>query len=156
MKSELKKEFALRISQANNVEMILIGYEMVLEYINEAKENKDNGSIYDTSVDLAGKCVSELLSNLHYEYEPAVALKHLYLYIKSRLRDARYNNDYEALDEVKGYLERLHASYLGVKDCDPSKSVMENAQTVVAGMTYGKNQTLDVFSQNVNNRGFLA
>lgn len=155
MRDERKKEFVLRISQANNVEMILIEYEMVLEYINEAKENKENSSLFDTNVDMAGKCVNELLANLHYEYEPALALKNLYLYMKSRLRDARYNKDIEALDEVAGYIKKLHASYNEVKDSDKSKPIMENTQTVVAGMTYGKNQTLEILSGN-DNRGFFA
>lgn len=155
MRDERKKEFVLRISQANNVEMILIEYEMVLEYINEAKENKENSSLFDTNVDMAGKCVNELLANLHYEYEPAFALKNLYLYMKSKLRDARYNKDIEALDEVAGYIKKLHASYNEVKDSDKSKPIMENTQTVVAGMTYGKNQTLEILSGN-DNRGFFA
>lgn len=155
MKDERKKEFVLRISQANNVEMILIEYEMVLEYIREAKENKEDKSLYDTNTDMAGKCVNELLANLHYEYEPALALKNLYLYMKSRLRDARYNNDIGALDEVAGYIEKLHTAYKEVKDNDNSKPIMENTQTVVAGMTYGKNQTLEILSGN-DNRGFFA
>lgn len=155
MKSERKKEFALRISQANNVSMILIEYEMVLEYIGEAEQNADDKALYDTNVDMAGRCVDELLKNLHYEYEPALALKNLYLYMKSRLRDARYNHDFAALKEVAGYIERLHGAYNEIKDCDMSKPIMENAQTVVAGMTYGKNQTLEVLSGN-DNRGFFA
>lgn len=155
MKDERKKEFVLRISQANNVEMILIEYEMVLEYINEAKENREDSSLFDTNVDMAGKCVNELLANLHYEYEPALALKNLYLYMKSRLRDARYNKEIEALDEVAGFIKKLYASYNEVKDSDKSKPIMENTQTVVAGMTYGKNQTLEILSGN-DNRGFFA
>lgn len=156
MKSELKKEFAMRISQANNVGMIIIAYEMAETYIDDAISSKENETTYIGNVELASKCIDELIANLHFEYEPAKALKELYLYIKSRLRDARYNKDYEALTEIKGYLIRLRESYESVKDADNSDPLMSNTQSVVAGITYGRNQTLDELSNDISNRGFLV
>lgn len=156
MNSEQKKEFALRISQANNVEMIIIAYEMVSAYIEDALAAGEDFAKYEANTELAGKCVDELMANLHYEYEPAVVLKNLYLYMKTRIRDARYNRDYEALEEVNTYIKQLKAAYESVKEQDTSGPIMKNTQTVVTGITYGKNQILDELSSNVDNRGFLV
>ena len=41
MTKELKQEFTLRISQANKTQLITILYEMVLLYLDEAKEALD-------------------------------------------------------------------------------------------------------------------
>ena len=41
MTKELKQEFTLRITQANKTQLITILYEMVLLYIEEAKEALD-------------------------------------------------------------------------------------------------------------------
>lgn len=156
MKSELKKEYAMRISQANNVEMIIIAYEMIETYITDAIEAKEDIAAYESNIEMAQKCIDEMKANLHYEYEPAAALKELYIYMKSRLRDARYNKDYEALEQIRGYIKRLRESYESVKDADDSKPVMSNTQAVVAGITYGRNQILKELSNDVGNRGFLA
>lgn len=156
MKSELKKEFAMRISQANNVQMIIIAYEMAETYINDAVISKDEETVYVSNIDMAIKCIDELKANLHYKYEISVSLKNLYLYCNSRLRDAKYNKDYDALDEVNKLIKSLRESYEKVQDVDPSAPLMSNAQIVVAGMTYGRNQILDELSNDVNNRGFLV
>ncbi|MCR5799676.1 MAG: flagellar protein FliS [Lachnospiraceae bacterium] len=156
MRDDLKKQYAMRISQANNVEMILIGYEMTDTYLCDAVNDRDDKAVYRNNLDMAGKCIDEMLANLHYEYEPAAALKKLYLYMKIRLRDAKYNGDLAAIEEVRAYLNRLHESYESVKDRDTSVPVMKNTQEVVTGITYGKNQILDELSNDVSKRGFLV
>jgi len=43
MTKELKQEYTLRISRANKSELVVILYEMLIDYIDEAKENLDKG-----------------------------------------------------------------------------------------------------------------
>jgi len=156
MKSELKKEFAMRISQANNVQMIIIGYEMAETYLQDAMDSKEDEASYVGNIELASKCIDELKANLHYEYEPAKALKDLYVYMKAKLRDAKYDKKYEALAEVKGHLASLREAYESVKDADTSAPLMSNTQSVVTGITYGRNQVLDELSNDSGNRGYLV
>lgn len=156
MKSELKKEFAMRISQANNVQMIIIGYEMAETYLQDAMDSKEDEASYVGNIELASKCIDELKANLHYEYEPAKALKDLYVYMKAKLRDAKYDKKYEALAEVKGHLASLREAYESVKDADTSAPLMSNTESVVTGITYGRNQVLDELSNDSGNRGYLV
>lgn len=155
MKDELKKQYALRIAQANNVEMILIAYEMTETYLDDALTDREDSINYRSDLNMAKKCIDELLANLHYDYELSKVLKKLYIYMKNRLRDAEYNNDYAAIEEVKGYIDKLHDSYESIKSADTSEVLMKNTQAVVVGMTYGKNKILDELSNDVANRGFL-
>ena len=154
MKNELKKDFALRISQANITGMIIISYEMIDTYIEDAKDNFEDRAVCKSNIDLAGRCIDEMIANLHFEYEIAKDLKQLYVYMKKRLRDAYYDSDINALLEVKKLIGQLHDSYLKIKDEDNSESIMQNTQVVTAGMTYGKNQILEEQTANIENRGY--
>ena len=51
-------------------------------------------------------------------------------------------------------IKNLHDSYESVADSDESEPVMKNTQSVVAGMTYGKNQILEESTQDISNRGY--
>lgn len=153
MNSELKKQYAMRITQANNVQMIIISYEIIDTYLDEALAADDN-STYGENLRLASRCIEEMMNNLHYEYDFSKVLKEMYLYMKSRLRRAVWDNDRAAVLEVKGLIGGLRESYSSVANQDTSMPIMQNTQSVMAGMTYGRNQILDEISQDVSNRGY--
>ena len=153
MNSELKKQYTLRITQANNVQMIIISYEMIETYLEDAVNATDQ-SLYVENIDLAKRCIEEMMNNLHYEYDLAKSLKELYLYMKKRLRQAVWENDRAAVEEVRSMIDGLKDSYSKIADQDDSLPLMQNAQSVVAGITYGRNQILDEVSQDVSNRGY--
>ena len=51
-------------------------------------------------------------------------------------------------------IKNLHDSYESVADADDSEPLMKNAQSVVAGMTYGKNQILEESTSDISSRGY--
>lgn len=154
MEDSLKKQYAMRISQANNVQMILISYEIIDTYLRDAKNFNAGTGDYVINIDKAKRCIEEMMNNLHYEYDIARDLKQLYLYMKKRLRQAICEKDTDAIDEVRGMIKNLHDSYESVADADDSEPVMKNAQSVVAGMTYGKNQILEESTSDISSRGY--
>lgn len=154
MDDNTKKQFAMRISQANNVQMILISYEIIDTYLLEAKQTNVGTGDYVISIDKAKRCIEEMMNNLHYEYDIAKDLKQLYLYMKKRLRQAICEKDVDAIDEVRKMIKDLHDSYESIADTDDSGPMMQNTQTVVAGMTYGKNQILQESTDDTSNRGY--
>ena len=154
MDDNAKKEFAMRISQANNVQMIIISYEVIESYLCDAQNFAPGTGDYVLSIDKAKRCIEEMMNNLHYEYDIARDLKQLYLYMKKRLRQAICEKDTDAIDEVRGMIKNLHDSYESVADSDESEPVMKNTQSVVAGMTYGKNKILEESTQDISNRGY--
>lgn len=158
MTSELKKQFTFRISQANPTEMIVILYEMTLQYLSDAggaAERKDYTE-YRGNVRRARNCVSELLQSLHLEYEPAGALRQLYLYCIRRLSQAEVRWHTELLRETADIITPLCDAYRQLAPQNTAGPVMKNTQAVYAGLTYGKNTLTENMADQSMNRGMLV
>ena len=92
LKKEDKQQFTLRISQANPTELIVILYEMLLCYLDDARDaiaRKEEPAIHDAARKARG-CLNELLHSLHGEYAPAQELCSLYLFCIRRLALGEY------------------------------------------------------------------
>lgn len=158
MTRELKQQYTLRISQANKTQMIVILYEMLLLYIEEARiahEQSDKAG-FKEGIRKARGCVKELMQSLHFEYEPARNLLQLYLFVSQELTRADIHNRTEELDHIKLVIEKLHGAYEEISRQDTSGPVMANTQTVYAGLTYGKNTLTENLADQGSSRGFRA
>lgn len=158
MTKECKQQFTLRITQANKTELIVILYEMLLAYLNDAKGSLKDQNIteYRENVRKAESCLSELIDSLNLSYEIGLRLLSLYLFCNRELLKADIRKSEEFLLHVEAVITKLHDAYKEVAMQDQSEPVMENSQTVYTGFTYGKNcLTEDVADQSAN-RGFRA
>lgn len=158
MTKELKQQYTLKITQANKTQMIVILYEMFLIYLEEtesahAKEDREG---FREGIRKSRGCLRELMASLHFEYEPAMNLLQLYLYINRELAKADIHNSTEELDHVKKVITKLHEAYQKISEQDTSGPVMANTQTVYAGLTYGKNTLTENLSDQGSSRGFRA
>lgn len=158
MTKELKQEFTLRITQANKTQLITILYEMVLLYLDEAKEAHaaDDKAAYKNAIRKIRDCMNELTLSLHLEYELAQNLLQLYQYINSELVQASIHYNQENLAHVESIITKLHAAYKQIETQDTSKPVMGNTQAVYAGLTYGRNTLTENISDSALNRGFCV
>lgn len=158
MTRELKQQFTLKITQANKTQLVVILYEMLLTYIEEAESahEKEDREGFREGIRKARGCLNELMASLHFEYEPAMNLLQLYLYANRELVRADIRNGIEELEHVKKIMEKLHEAYRKVSEQDSSDPVMSNAQTVYAGLTYGKNTLTESLADQGSNRGFRA
>lgn len=158
MTKELKQEYTLRITQANKTQMITILYEMVLLYIDEAKEALDGGNKveYKSAIRKIRGCMNELVASLNFEYELAHNLMQLYLYVSKELVKASSHYDRENLEHVRLVIGQLHQAYKELERQDKSAPVMGNTQTVYAGLTYGRNTLTENIADPAANRGFCV
>ena len=89
MKKEDKQQFTLRITQANPTQLVVILYEMLLSYLEDASaalvEEPGHVEVFREAVRKARGCLNELMASLHMEYEPAPVLLQLYLFCLRRL-----------------------------------------------------------------------
>ena len=156
MTKELKREYTLRITQANRTQLIVILYEIILTYLRDAVDEYNNGKVEDfkNNILYAQKCVEEMMLNLHYDYDLAKDLKQIYLYMKKSLRMAYYEESPERLISVMENIESLRNAYKEISIQDTSAPVMEHTQKVVAGLTYGKKSISENLSNESSNRGF--
>lgn len=113
MTSETKQQFTFRISQANPTEMIVILYDMTLQYLTDADESAGQKDFvtYRENVLRARKCIEELMRSLHLEYEPAGSLRKLYQYCIRRLTQAEIRCHTELLQEVVNTITPLRDAY---------------------------------------------
>lgn len=158
MKKEQKQEFTLRITRANKTQMIVILYDMVLVYLQDSLEEfeKKDDTAYRWNIERAKDCIDELLNSLHMEYELAGILKGLYFFYKRELTSAGVQKETEKILSVMSMIKELKESYEKIAAQDTSAPLMENAQTVYAGLTYGKNSLNVNLSDQGTNRGFCV
>ena len=157
MNSSLKQEFTRRLSQCNNGEMIVIMYDIVFAYMEEAKAAHEAGDYeeYKAAVKKIQGAIDTLCGALNFKYEIARNLHRLYVYCKNCLAKAIYQNRIDGIEEAEKILKRLYASFQEAAKSDTSGPLMRNTQQVYAGMTYGRN-TLNENCLEDNHRGFFV
>lgn len=157
MKDSLKQDFQRRLSQCNKGEMIVIMYDIVFAYLDEAKAEHEKGNYeaYKVAVKKGQNSIEALIRGLDFSYEISKELHSLYVTSKNLLAKAIYQNRLDGIEEAEKILKRLYSSFCEAAKNDTSGPLMRNTQKVYAGMTYGKSSLNENFI-NDNNRGFLV
>ena len=158
MTKEMKQQFTFRITRANPTDMVVILYEMTLQFLTEAKEAMEAGEkvVCNECIRKVRGCINELIQSLHLEYEIAVNLYKLYMFCIRRLAYAQVREDVQALTEIEGVLSKLKDAYAEVAAQNPAAPVRSNAETVYSGFTYGKGALAEDMSNQSTNRGMLV
>lgn len=154
MTKECKQQFTLRISQANSTEMIVILYEIMLCYLEEAAQADETGddAALMEAVRKSRGCLNELERSLNMEYDIARNLMQLYFYCARKLVHATQHKE-GAIEEIRRVIEPLRDAYAQIADQNTSGPVMGNSQTVYAGLTYGRNTLTENMADQGSNRG---
>ena len=155
MTKECKQQFTLRITQANATQLVVILYEMTLQYLADAEQAAEDTQFLEAVRRTRG-CINELLNSLHREYSPATELSRLYLYCIRRLAACEAKADRTALQDIRKVIAPLCDAYRQIQDQNSSGPVMNNSQTVYAGLTYGRNQLTENMADQGSNRGMLV
>lgn len=158
MLDELKQQYTLNITQANRSQLVVILYEMVLIYVKDAETSHENEERVEfrQNIRRARGCISELMSTLDFKYSISSGLMQLYLYVNRELARADIRNNPEPLEGVKIVINGLHETFEVISEQDTSGPLMQNTQTVFAGLTYSKNNLNESLSNQRSDRGFLA
>lgn len=156
MKKEKIQEFTRRISGANKTELVVIVFEIALCHLKDAKEALAAGDkvCFRKELRLVRRSVKELLEGLDYEYGISYHLMSLYHYVNRELAAAGVQEDLEAVERAETTLHALQRSFQQLAGEDKTAPVMDNAQTVYAGLTYGRNDLTENLSDQGSLRGF--
>ena len=157
MENSLKQEFTRRLTQCNNGEMIVIMYDIVFAYMEEAKAAYEKNSYedYKAAVKKSQCGIDTLIGALNYKYDIAKDLHKVYVYAKNCLAKAIYQNRLDGLEEAEKILKRLYTSFCEVAKTDTSGPLMRNTQQVYAGMTYGRTNLNENYFED-SHRGFFV
>ncbi len=158
MTDEKKQEFTLKITQANRTQMVVIIYDILLEYLEEAKKAVEEKQVdeFKHAIKHARNCMQELMDSLHLEYALATKLVQIYLYLNRKLASADVKKEGESIEEVKKIIQKLRDAYKEAAKTDCSDSIMGNTQSVYAGLTYGKGTLNESVENPKENRGYCV
>lgn len=158
MTNERKKEYTLKITNASAIGIIVILYDLAIEYIKEAKACFDAGDHEGARVQCtnAGRVLGDLISSLDFTYGISFQLFRIYEYISKEVSMAVIKNDPSALNEQVRLLSSLKESFEKLAENDDTGPVMTNTQTVYAGLTYGKGTLNESTSYSDDSRGYRA
>lgn len=159
MERERLQEYAARVTQANRSELVVIIYEATLASIAEGKKNLADGQIEEARKEIARArgMITELMSSLDMQYSISHYLRQLYIYAYRELCQGIAQRRPELFDHAAHIFEQLLPSFQEVARQDDSEAVMENVQTIYAGLTYGRGTLNETIATGVEaSRGFEA
>ena len=157
MKKEKKQEFTARVVNANRSELIVIMYDLIFAYMEDAREDfkKDDWEAVKADFDYMETVIRRLVRDLNHDYKVANELYSLYQFCLRQLALAKVKKDLEGMENAKKVLENLYIGMKGMAKEDDTSPLMQNSQKVVAGLTYGKSSLSEV-QVGDSNRGFYA
>ena len=157
MTKDMIKDYTLRITQTSETGLIVVMYDLALDYIKSAKKIYAEGTHaeYRQECMRAVKVIHELMSTLDFNYEISRPLYRIYEYISKEITSCYIKNCTDGLDVASRFMESLRESFDKISLQDEKGPVMGNTQSVYAGLTYGKG----VLNENItvdSNRGFTV
>lgn len=156
MKKERLHEFAARVTQANRSELVVIIYEAVLESIAEGKQYLADGKVEEARTETARArgLITELMRSLDLQYSISHYLRQLYIFAYHELCHGIALRKPELFDHASYIFEQLLPSFQEVAKQDDSEAVMQNAQAIYAGLTYGPGKLNETVAMGMDdNRG---
>ncbi|MBQ6463708.1 flagellar export chaperone FliS [Pseudobutyrivibrio sp.] len=150
--------FTLKIASSNGLGLISILYDIYEEYETDALDNFEAGQV-DEAIAALKKCatvVGHLQKDLNFNYKVSGNLYALYDYVQRNVSKSIYKANSEGLIEAKKVMDELGDAFEQLAKEDTSAPLMQNTQSVVAGMTYGKGSLNESILGNQSSRGFWA
>lgn len=156
MTKEQKQEYTLKITQANKSEIIVLIYEIALNYLEESEEalEKKESVAFRTATRNVQKCIGQLMESLNFDYEISNNLLELYCYANREIMKAVTKKEAEYLINAKKVIKNLLEAFREVSAQDKTEAVMSNTQTVYAGLTYGRTSLNESVQGEGSARGY--
>ncbi len=160
MDQDSVKKYATLITSANRGSLTVIIYDIIDEEFAEALDGckTSDDTKMTKALEKVRAFVNELIISLDMKYEISGRLASLYIYVNKCVNRALVSGKAEDIKEARHIMKELGSAFNKVAASDTSGPVMENVQSVYAGLTYGKGRVPDEVMVDGNdvNRGFLA
>lgn len=145
MTKEEMNVFSLRIANCSKTELIVITYDIVLNYVDSACRSYDEGDLDGVVFNLkkAKQFLNNLSSSLDFKYGISYELMNLYMYVNNCLVKNIAKRNVENADSIKSVITRLRSSFDEISSLDQSGKAMKNSEQVYVGYTYGRTSTLN-------------
>ncbi len=158
MRQEQIQNFTRRISQSNRGGLVVVTYDIILAYIEDAETAYASADYTGFRENLvrAQRGVDRLIQTLDFSYSVSGELYPLYVFAKEAMAKAIVKKSQDELKGAKEVLVNLQAAFSEAAMQDRSNPLMQNTQQVYAGITYGKHNLTETFQEPETSRGFFA
>lgn len=158
MTDEKIKIYTEKIAKANRTELIVLLYDMFLDYISDARDcfKKDDMFEFTLNIKRAEKVLMHLEDSLDFTYPISNNLYSLYVYCQRVITQTIYKKDIFYLPEAEKVITSLRGSFEEIAKTDKTESIMKNTENIVYGMTYGKNDINKMTDSSDDTRGYFA
>lgn len=154
MNNDLIRTYSYRISQANRSQLVVVIYDLAIDYLKEACQLEKVEEKRHNIVN-AGRAIDQLIVGLNMEFDLSQNLFIIYNHIKRSLISASVKLDNGELERVIALLSKLRKSFYEVSKADESAPLMKNTQNVYAGLTYSRLGACESVTNNTN-RGYIV
>ena len=157
MTNESVQNYTRRITDANPTEIIAVVFEIAEVYLDDSimAYKNDDMQAFDLGIEKAIKCINDLIEALDLQYEIANQLMNIYMFLSKELSLSLVRRDVVSVERIQAMITKLKKSFEELAKQDTSGAMMGNAQSVYAGLTYGKG-TLNESTNIQSNRGFTV
>lgn len=150
-----KENYAARIASASRVELIVINFDLIMDYLREAKENSENGHSFVFNIGKSREFLREMKLALNMDYEISKEYHAAYTDIDRLIAGYLFSKSDETYEKIVDILTEFRDAWANVDDDDTSP-VMSNTEQMYAGLTYGKDGKLTEYVDICSDRGFKA
>ena len=152
-----KQDYVAKIATASPLKLVIINFEIILDYLEESKKNIDNQKEFDFNILKARQFLGELRGSLNMKYEISTQLLTMYNYVDRQLAIFLFSKKLEDLEAGTKVLKTIMSGFEEIEEKEKDKnSIMQNTESIYAGLTYGRNGQLQEFVDTKHNRGFKA
>ncbi len=158
MTKEQIQEFTLRTTNSNHSGLILVLFDVVKVYIQDALASYNNEEMdgYYRNISLAKKAHNELMGCINPKDELGRKVLRIFRFIYERLIASELKRKPSDLDRCVLMLDNLQIGFEHLHQIDDEAPVMKNSHQVYAGLTYGKGVLNESIEGNHISRGFKA
>ena len=156
MTKEMKQIFTRRVTQANRTQLVVVLYDILLTYLEDGMNAYEAGDRTEFKKDLglARDCIAELRKSLDFQYDLSRNLFAIYAFADRELANNMHGNKADHMKEIIKDFEKLRNAYDTISKKDKSEPLMENAQDVYAGFTYGRTDLNESLLNSGTARGY--
>lgn len=149
---------ASQVANATQGQLLRITYDLLLESLDNIKKRKEAAAdkAFAQEIGRSRQILQTLIDTLDFKQAIAQDLLSIYVYINGLLIKSLIKYDDSLIEESKDLINRLLVGWDEITANDTvTTKVMNNAQQVYAGLTYGKGD-LNESVLDDKNRGFRA
>jgi len=160
-----KSAYMLRISQASSAGLVVINFELIIEFLNEAVAEVNNKENYRAAIQKAKDGLEQLIQSLDFEVSLSHDFYEIYNYSYKLLCDVHFSSDSEAacavVKEVVELMEMLLVGWRNTAEkadaeMDATAVAGEDSPKVYAGLTYGRDGQANEYIDENKDRGYMA